>query len=81
MQESKQSQLDYLTFGSQALGLAAVDSKEAKQIASAIWAFLNKPEKLTLSLSPSSPISVKELALSTREERLYKDSNMTITNN
>ncbi|AWX99700.1 hypothetical protein A8139_06570 [Marinomonas primoryensis] len=80
LQESKQSQLDYLTFRSQALGLAAVDSKEAKQIASAIWAFLNKPEKLTLSLSPSSPINLKALALSASEERLYKDSNMTITN-
>ncbi|MDE8601812.1 hypothetical protein M3I01_002565 [Marinomonas sp. RSW2] len=79
-QESKQSQLDYLTFGSQALGLAAVDSKEAKQIASAIWAFLNKPEKLTLSLSPSSPVNLKALALSASEEKLYNDSNMTITN-
>jgi hypothetical protein len=81
LSESKQTQLDFLAFKSQALGLAAADSKEAKQIASAIWAFLSKPETLTLSLSPSSPISVKELALSTSEERLYKDSNMTITNN
>lgn len=81
VQESKQTQLDLLAFKSQALGLASADSKEAKQIADAIRAFLNKPETLTLSLSPSSPISVKELALSTSEERLYQNSNMKITNN
>ena len=79
-QESKQTQLDNVALASHALGLAMADSQEAKQIANSVLGFLLKPEKLTLSMSPTSPISLKTLALLAHEGTLYKDSKMTITN-
>jgi len=80
MQAPEQIQRDNLALASHTLGFAAADSKEAKQITDSLLVFLMKPEQLTLSLSPSSPISLKELVLLVNEGSLYKNSNMTISN-
>ncbi|WP_111638851.1 hypothetical protein [Marinomonas shanghaiensis] len=67
-----------LMFASQALGLAPANSPEAKQIATSVQTFLETPKQLTLSLLPSSPISVKELTLLASEGSLYKNNRITI---
>ena len=66
---------------SQTLGLAPANSTEATVIAKTLQAFLKQPEQLTLNLSPSSPISLKELTLMASQDTLYKDSNMKLSNN
>lgn len=72
---------DTLTLASQALGLAPVGSPEANQISMALETFLETPDQLTLSMLPSSPISLKELTLLANEGALYKNSQMTIKSN
>lgn len=79
--DSNENQLNGLKYASQALGLAPASSKEAEQIAETLLAFLKQPEKLNLTLSPPSAINLKEMALLANEGRLYKDSNMMVSNN
>lgn len=81
LRDSQEDQLNGLRYASQALGLASADSKEAKYIAKTLLAFLMQPEKLNLTMQPSSALSLKELALMMNEGTLYKDSNMTLSNN
>ncbi|MGO3740038.1 MAG: hypothetical protein ACTJGG_11315 [Marinomonas foliarum] len=78
--DSNENQLNGLKYMSQALGLAPANSKEAEQIAETLLTFLKQPEKLNLTLSPSSAISLKELALLANEGTLYKDSKMELSN-
>lgn len=80
LHKSSTIQLKELKYASQALGLAAEDSKEAKHIAETLMAFLKQPQQLSLAISPSSAISLKELALMARQNTLYKDSTMTLSN-
>ncbi|NLQ19114.1 hypothetical protein HGG82_16045 [Marinomonas sp. M1K-6] len=76
-----QDQLITLSLASQALGLAPADSPQAKQIATAVQAFLQEPKQLTLAMSPASPISLKALTLLANEGTLYKNSQMTLQSN
>ncbi|QUX90683.1 hypothetical protein CYL31_04375 [Marinomonas sp. A3A] len=80
LQDSPENQLNRLENICQALGLAPADSEEAEHIAETLLAFLKQPKKLSLTLSPSSAISLKELALLASEGMLYKDSKMTLSN-
>lgn len=80
-QEHQTDLQDTLTLASQVFGLAPADSPEAKHIAITLEAFLNAPQQLTLSISPSSAISLKELTLLANEGSLYKNSQMAIKNN
>ncbi|WP_421855952.1 hypothetical protein [Marinomonas sp.] len=81
LRDSRASQLNGLKYVSQALRFAPADSNEAEHIAETILAFFMKPEKLSLVVQPASAISLKELALMMNEGTLYKDSNMTLSNN
>lgn len=78
--DSSESQLNGIKYASQALGLAPADSKEAEQIAETLLTFLKQPEQLSLTMSPSSAISLKELALLANQGSLYKDSKMELSN-
>ncbi|RBP80055.1 hypothetical protein EBI01_14120 [Marinomonas rhizomae] len=78
--DSNENQLNGLKYMSQALGLAPANSTEAEQIAETLLTFLKQPEKLNLTMSPPSAISLKELALLANEGTLYKDSKMTLSN-
>ena len=66
---------------SQALGLAPADSEEAKHVAETLLMFFMQPEKLSLTMQPSSALSLKELVLMANKGTLYKDSKMTLLNN
>ncbi|MEP0072425.1 MAG: hypothetical protein ABJE79_06955 [Marinomonas sp.] len=80
-----------LKFLSQSLGVAKANSVEADEIANALVGFLKPSQdpssntqaskkRLRLQMSPSKPLSLQELALMAHETRLYKDSNMQLTN-
>ena len=78
--DSRENQLNGIKYASQALGLAPANSEEAEHIANTLLTFLQKPEKLNLTLSPTSAISLKEIALMVNEGKLYKDSKMELSN-
>jgi hypothetical protein len=80
LRDSPENQSNSLRYASQALGLATADSKEAEHIAKTLLAFLVQPKKLSVSIQPSSALSLKELALMANEDTLYKDSKMTLSN-
>ena len=81
LQDSPENQLNGLKYMSQALGLAPADSEEAKHVAETLLMFFMQPEKLSLTMQPSSALNLKQLALMANEGSLYKDSKMTLSAN
>jgi hypothetical protein len=81
LRDSPENQSNSLRYASQALGLAPADSEEAKHVAETLLTFLMQPEKLSLTMQPSSALSLKELVLMANKGTLYKDSKMTLLNN
>lgn len=79
-QDSQNSHLTGLKFASQAFGLAPADSSEADHIAKTVLTFLNNPNQLSLSMSPSPAMSLKKLTLLANEGSLYQDTTMRIAN-
>ncbi len=78
-QTDKSALLSKLQISSQDLGLAQAYSVESKHIADTVLAFLQSSTSLNLALSPSSPISLKEIALMAGDNNLYQASKMTLS--
>lgn len=78
-ERAQQAQKNAFKFGSQVLGLTKANSNDADHIAETLTKFLAQPESMTLSIEPSKPLTLKQLARLAGEGELYPRSQMTLS--